>query len=82
MIRMKTVLAAAVLAFAFAANNAHAQSSYPNKPVRVVVPSSAGGGTDIIARIVAPRLSQALGQQVVIDNRPGAGTMIGGELVA
>jgi tripartite-type tricarboxylate transporter receptor subunit TctC len=50
--------------------------------VRVVVPSSAGGGTDIIARIVAPRLSQSLGQQVVIDNRPGAGTMIGGEIVA
>jgi tripartite-type tricarboxylate transporter receptor subunit TctC len=50
--------------------------------VRIVVPSSAGGGTDIIARILAPKLTQSLGQQIVIDNRPGAGTMIGGELVA
>jgi tripartite-type tricarboxylate transporter receptor subunit TctC len=71
----------AVLA-AIAAGCANAQAPYPTKPVRVVVPSSAGGGTDIIARIVAPKLTQALGQQVVIDNRPGAGTMIGGELVA
>ncbi|MGZ8228712.1 MAG: tripartite tricarboxylate transporter substrate binding protein [Burkholderiales bacterium] len=67
---------------ALAATGAIAQATYPNKPVRIVVPSSAGGGTDIIARIAAPRLSPSLGQQVVIDNRPGAGTMIGGEIVA
>ena len=59
-----------------------AQSGYPVKPVRVVVPSSAGGGTDIVARIIAPDLSKRLGQQVVIDNRPGAGTMIGIEVAA
>jgi tripartite-type tricarboxylate transporter receptor subunit TctC len=56
--------------------------SYPTKPVRVVVPSSPGGGTDIIARILAPELAKRLGQQFVIDNRPGAGTMIGIEIVA
>ena len=63
------------------ANGALAQT-YPVKPVRVVVPSSAGGGTDIVARIIAPELSKRLGQQVIIDNRPGAGTMIGIEVAA
>ena len=48
----------------------------------MVVPSSAGGGTDIVARIITPKLSERLGQQVVVDNRPGAGTMIGGEVAA
>jgi tripartite-type tricarboxylate transporter receptor subunit TctC len=56
--------------------------AYPVKPVRVVVPSSAGGGTDIVTRILAPDLSKRLGQQVIIDNRPGAGTMIGIEVAA
>jgi len=65
-----------------AAGAAFAQTGYPSKPVRMVVPSSAGGGTDIVARIIAPELSKRLGQQVVIDNRPGAGTMIGIEVAA
>jgi tripartite-type tricarboxylate transporter receptor subunit TctC len=64
----------------FIAANAHAQ--YPNRAVRIVVPSSAGGGTDIIARIVAPKLTERVGQQIVVENRPGAGTMIGGDVVA
>ena len=59
-----------------------AQAGYPVKPVRVVVPSSAGGGTDIVARIVAPELSKRLGQQFVIENRAGAGTMIGIEVAS
>ena len=74
------ILCAALLAAAAA--TAAAQSGYPNRPVRVIVPSSAGGGTDIVARIIAPELTKRLGQQVVIDNRPGAGTMIGIELAA
>ncbi len=64
-----------------AAGAAFAQA-YPVKPVRVVVPSSAGGGTDLVARSLTPGLSKHLGQQVVVDNRPGAGTMIGIDIVA
>jgi tripartite-type tricarboxylate transporter receptor subunit TctC len=65
----------------FGAGPAFGQA-YPVKPVRIVVPSSAGGGTDIIARVLAPEFSKRLGQQVIVDNRPGAGTMIGIEIVA
>src|SRR5687768_11770779 len=61
---------------------AQAQSDYPSRPVRLIVPSEPGGGTDISARILGERLSQAMGQQFVIENRPGAGQMIGTEQVA
>ncbi len=56
--------------------------SYPAKSVRVVVPFSAGGATDIVARVIGQKLGEAWGQQVVIDNRAGAGGNIGGEIVA
>jgi tripartite-type tricarboxylate transporter receptor subunit TctC len=61
---------------------APAQSSYPVRPVRIVVPSPPGGGTDIIARVLAQHFSTALGQQFFVENRPGAGNMIGIESVA
>jgi tripartite-type tricarboxylate transporter receptor subunit TctC len=61
---------------------AAAQTGYPAKPVRFIVPSAAGGGTDIIARALAQKLSESLGAQFVVDNRPGAGQMIGIELAA
>jgi tripartite-type tricarboxylate transporter receptor subunit TctC len=64
-----------------AAGGAWAQQ-YPNRPVRVVVPFGAGGSTDVLIRIVATKLPEVLGQQVVIDNRTGAGSMIGTEIVA
>jgi tripartite-type tricarboxylate transporter receptor subunit TctC len=60
---------------------AHAQN-YPDKPIRLVVPFAAGGGTDILARDLGPRLSEALGQPVIIDNKGGAGGNIGSDIVA
>ena len=68
-----------VLAVA-AGGDAHAQ--YPGKPLRWVVPFPPGGDTDTLARIIGPKLSESLGQQIVIDNRPGAGANIGAEVVA
>jgi tripartite-type tricarboxylate transporter receptor subunit TctC len=60
----------------------HAQEAYPARPIRLVVPSSPGGGTDASARIISPRLSALLGQQIVLDYRPGAAAMIGTEAIA
>lgn len=60
----------------------HAQGEYPNKPVRVVVTFPPGGSADAVVRMLVPRLSEKLGQQVVVDNRPGAGGNVGLNLVA
>ena len=58
------------------------QAAWPDQPLRWVVPYPAGGGTDVLARTVAEAMRQTLGQQIVVDNRPGASTNIGGQMVA
>jgi tripartite-type tricarboxylate transporter receptor subunit TctC len=59
-----------------------AQTEYPSRPVRIVVPSAPAGGTDIVARVLAQQLSKSMGQQFFVENRPGAGQMLGIETVA
>ena len=61
---------------------AHAQDGYPNRPIRLLIPMAAGGSSDILMRTLAPKMSEILGQQIVIDNRPGANGVIGEEMVA
>jgi len=70
-----------LLLAALASMSAQAQE-FPARPIRLVVPFPAGGGTDVVARAVAPKMSEVLGQVVVIDNRAGAGGNVGAELVA
>jgi len=79
--RVCSVLAVLALALQVT-GGAIAAESYPYKPVRMIIPFGAGGSTDVLVRIVATRLSGVLGQQVVIDNRTGAGSLIGTEIAA
>ncbi len=71
----------ATIALFVTASAALAQQ-YPNRPIHLIVPYPAGGATDVVARVVTEKMSEDLGQQVIIDNRPGAGTMIGASAVA
>jgi tripartite-type tricarboxylate transporter receptor subunit TctC len=75
---MRALLLFALLGISFSVN----AQQYPSRPVRVIVGFTPGGGVDINARMLAPKLSEYLGQQFIIENRPGAGTNIANELVA
>ena len=81
------VLLSAIAAAAFAVPAAQAQkgdaaASFPSRPIRVIVPFTPGGQPDIFARMIGQKAGETLGQQIVVDNRPGAGGMIGSRIVA
>ena len=78
---MLRVVVALLVASGFTASAANAQT-YPNRPIRMVVPFAPGGGSDISARILADGLTEAVGQTLVVDNRPGAGSILGTDIVA
>ena len=79
--RVISILLFSLLAYFGMSQSAMAQN-YPSRPIKMVVPFPAGGTTDIVARIVAQRMSETMGQPVIVDNRAGAGGAIGAELVA
>ena len=79
---MPAFVRAALAAFALLAGGEAIAQGYPQKPIRLIVPYPAGGATDFFARLVFPKVGEALGQAVVVENRPGAGTAIGASEVA
>ncbi|MFC7736440.1 Bug family tripartite tricarboxylate transporter substrate binding protein [Roseomonas sp. GCM10028921] len=80
--RRRFLLSAAALTLPALSRSALAQAPWPDRPIRVIVPFGAGTSTDIMTRLVTPRMSQELGQPIVIENRTGAGGVVGSELVA
>ncbi len=79
---MKPLIAIAALMASLFAAQALAQTAYPNRPVKLVVPYAAGGASDVLARVVAQGISDKLGQQVIVENKAGAGIVVGTEFVA
>ena len=76
------VTALGVALLPFPGNHASAQEKYPSRPIRLIVPFPAGGPVDVMGRLIGHRLSSSLGQQVIIDNRPGAGSTLAGRAAA
>ena len=75
-------LIVAMLALLLTTGGVHAQQNYPNKPIRLIVPFAAGGGSDFVGRLIGQKLTDQMGQTVVVDNRPGAASLVGTQIVA
>ena len=80
--KRQALLGMALITLSSLCGVAQAQTAWPNKPIKIVVPYAPGGANDILARVVAEKLTPALGQPVLVENKPGAGAAIGTELVA
>jgi tripartite-type tricarboxylate transporter receptor subunit TctC len=76
---MKRLLSGALLVLAAATAGTSFAQTYPSKPVRIIAPFAPGGGTDFIARLIAQKLTERIGQQVIVENKPGAGGNLGAE---
>jgi tripartite-type tricarboxylate transporter receptor subunit TctC len=74
--------AAAAIALSLITAGVQAQSKYPTRPIRLLTPFAAGGGSDILARLIGPPLTEVLGQPIIVDNRPGAGGTVGAGIAA
>ena len=81
---LSTAMTRMLAAFALMAlvGSTFAQQAYPIRPIRLIAPFAPGGGTDLVSRLVAQKLTESFGQTVIVDNRPGGNTMIGTDLVA
>jgi len=79
---MPCIAAAVVIVALGASGRSLAADDYPARPIRMIVPFVAGGGTDLLARLLVPKLGEALAQQIVIDNRGGAGSVVGTQILA
>ena len=75
-------LMTAISGLLLAAGGALAQQDYPTKPIRLIVPFAAGGGSDFVGRLIGQKLTEQMGQTVVVDNRPGAASLVGTQIVA
>jgi len=82
MSKMITTVSVVACTWVLASGAACAQEKYPSRPIRLVIPFAPGGGSDVTARLLGPRLAERLGQPVVIDNRPAASGIVGAEIVA
>ena len=80
--RAKWMLAIGALLLAISGSTLAAKADYPDKPIRIVVPYTPGGTVDLLARALSPYLTKAWGQQIIVENRPGAGGSVGAEYVA
>ncbi|HVF65911.1 MAG TPA: tripartite tricarboxylate transporter substrate binding protein [Casimicrobiaceae bacterium] len=80
--KRRLAIAAVTIVAATLTGAALAQPTYPVKPIRLLVPFTPGGGTDILARIIAQKMSESMGQQVIVDNKPGGNTLVATEIVA